>query len=147
MAGATQRPEPDDQLVDYVWPYGRKTTGRLRAPAGYTVETRNYTEGVITHLRYPDGSFILLHWGGMIKLPLLDAPEYVLSSAQTRAGRRVRIGVSENADRHLREDALPPGQDVFPLNIAYGQVPAERLRLFNAALDSYERIPRKATPN
>src|SRR4051794_36570042 len=83
----------------------------------------------------------------MIKLPLLDGAEYVKSGSQQLRGRRSRFGTSRNGKRYWREDALDFGTDLFPLTAGFEKVPGKRLTLFNKALDSYQRVPREATPN
>ena len=93
----------------------------------------------------------------MYSVPMLYQAEYMVDSNEKRNDRTVRSGTIEQTDRFWREDNLKPLvnqgdqnlslSDVFPPNIAYEQVPKDRLDLFNQSLDSFEwgkkRIPPK----
>jgi hypothetical protein len=140
--------EPSDNaLILYQWSYSGKLHGTIRVPPGYSAETYNYREGIVTHLRYPDSSCIILQHGGMYTVPMLYQAQYVVANKENRDDRMLRIGSIGRTDRFWREDNLKPRKaqgdqlvsffDVFPPNIAYEQVPKGRIDLFNQSLDSF----------
>jgi hypothetical protein len=119
----------------------------IGVPPGYSAETNNYREGIVTRLKYPDSSCIVLQHGGMYTVPMLYQIQYVVASKENRDDRTVRIGSIDKTDRFWREDNLKPriaqGDqtvsffDVFPPNIAYEQVSRGKVDLFNQSLDSF----------
>jgi hypothetical protein len=116
---------------------GRQRIATIRVPAGYKEETRSYVEGVLTTLTYPDGSYIVLHIGGMMKLPLFSEPTHRVSEEQVMANRIVRSGTVQNTNLFWREEN---SQAVFPpINIGFTNVPKGRLKLFEKSLQTFER--------
>ena len=134
-------------VVSYSWGYGDAIHGRIEVPRGYEAETKNYQEGIITYLAYSDSSRIILQHGGMYRLPMLQDPEYVMTSTEERSDRTVRSGSIAGSTTLWREDNLKRTGSanenlrsfslMFPPNIAYEHVPEERADLFNKALDSF----------
>src|SRR5690348_12139279 len=117
--------------------------GSLRVPTGFSSETSNYKEGIITTLSYRDGSRIILQYGGMIRIPLLQEGHFVEKTTDT-TNRVTRKGRNSHADTCWREDGFKrkTGRnatwlDLFPPNIAYDHVPDLRRREFDSALDSF----------
>jgi hypothetical protein len=132
--------------VSYSWRYGGAIHGNIDVPGGYAAETHNYQEGIVTYLRYSDSSQIILQHGGMYRVPMFQDSEYVLVATEERPDRTVRSGSIEGSTTRWREDNMKrtgaTGESrsfsvMFPPNIAYEKVPAERADLFNRALDSF----------
>jgi hypothetical protein len=138
----------------FVWRYGGYVIGRLSVPAGFTAETYNYREGIVTTLCYTDGASIILQVGGMYRLPLFQGPDYKLVSSTELPGKRIRVGYIAGATLLWREDNFKPEkrsgntvgiESVFPPNVGYARVPQARRAEFDYALDSFvpevERAP------
>jgi len=139
-------------LVPYTWEYGATVHGIIQVPPGYKAETENYREGIITYLRYPDSSYIVLQQGGMYRVPMFQDPEYLISKTEDRADRVIRTGSIKGSDKLWREDNWKrqpiderPGEQsphplflLFPPNIAYVKVTKDKRDLFNKALNSFD---------
>ena len=119
--------------------------GSLAVPSGFTIDRKNYKEGEITTLKYPDGSRIILHCGGMMNLPLLSGTHYLPSTTRHTALRDEIVGHTGNL--YWREDDYvrqkPHGKfisfvEMFPPDIAYDKVPFERKKNFDLARDSFK---------
>jgi hypothetical protein len=123
-----------EALVPFTWKsLSGQMIGTLRVPPGFKIRTWNYREGFITYLSYPDSSEIFLHTGSMMRVPILQGDEYIVSSEIRSSKPKVRIGVQRaNPKAHWREDQ----HNVF-LNIGFERVPSARLDQFNAAMDSF----------
>src|SRR5262249_23411738 len=74
--------QSQEHLVTFEWKYNARLHGTLSVPSGYKEETRNYTEGIVTYLHYPDSSYIILQHGGMFQVPMLQGPEYLVSKTK-----------------------------------------------------------------
>jgi len=145
-ASATiQKPERED-LVSYTWQYNGRILGTIKIPRGYRHdETENYVEGIVTHIRYGDGSTIILQKGGMYLVPMLQAPEYMLNKTEAQSDRKIRRGKIkvEGEEMIWREDNFTRVEspknfwEMFPPNIAFDKVPKDRVKLFNESLDSF----------
>jgi hypothetical protein len=124
-------------LVEYVWRNKNQQLGKLLVPPGYSEDTKSYTEGVRTTLTYPDGSYLILHVGGMIKLPFFSEPEHEVSKWRKLANRVVREGKVRNTELLWREDnsygVWPPN------NLGFTNVPRSRVKIFEDALASFKR--------
>jgi hypothetical protein len=81
----------------------------------------------------------------MYRLPMFQDSEYVMKRTEDRSDRTVRTGSIKNSEKSWREDnfkKMPLARGnlhplLFPPNIAYDKVPADRVELFNEALDSF----------
>jgi len=135
-------------LVPYSWEYQGVVHGTIQVPPGFKAETNNYREGIITHLRYPDSSYIVLQHGGMYRVPMFQDSEYVIKRTEELSDRTIRTGAIKGSEKLWREDNLKKmpssGGDLHPLfyffppNIAYDKVPQNRVEFFNDALDSFD---------
>jgi hypothetical protein len=134
--------------ADFVWKHGGVRIGRLSVPAGFKIEIHDYREGVVTTLRYEDGSRITLQSGGMFRLPLFQGEEYALISSTDLDSKTVRVGRSTSGGLCWREDNYKPkkatGKHIsmlalFPPNVGYSKVQSARRSEFDHALDSFVR--------
>lgn len=97
----------------FVWRYDTLTLGSLEVPTGYTAETENYLEGIVTRLSYPDGSSLVLQKGGLYRIPMFQDPEHVLDSSKPEEARTVRRGHYRGRSRCWGEiDFAPSKTDV-----------------------------------
>lgn len=137
-----------DEFVLYSWKYETSNLfGTMKVPKGFTENTRNYREGIITHLTYSDGSVIILNRGLMMQLPFFDGADYIVSEKCEKWGdaerkdtlihQVFRRGKAKGKDLYWREENTFMRRLPYKLNIAYEKVPKERVDLFNQALDSY----------
>jgi hypothetical protein len=136
------------ELVSYRWSYQGTVHGTIQVPPGYKEQTENYGEGIVTHLRYPDGSYIILQHGGMYAIPMLRDSEYLVSKVDEDTNRKVRRGPVATTPLRWREDNLKrdpqkrnqihPLFYMFPPNIAYDKVRKDKGDVFDKALDSFE---------
>ena len=127
-----------DELTAFtVLKNGRQRIATIRVPAGYKEKTNSYAEGVFTTLTYPDGSYIVLQIGGMMKLPLFTEPRHHVFQRQVLSDRVVRGGTVQNTELRWREEN---SQAVFPpTNIGFANVPKDRLKIFERSLRSFTR--------
>ncbi len=140
--GQLVRPhQSGNSLLLYKWYrllpyYSNNKLARLVIPKGFKEHHWHYGEGIVTTLTYSDSSYIVLHNGFTMRLPLLDEPDYQLSKEMEWKDRIIRTGTTKNTNLVWREDHFNNEQkDV--LHIAYGKVPVEKIDLFNKALDSF----------
>jgi|GEM_PF-5636925 len=142
------------ELVSYSWKYKDFALfGTIQVPKDFTESTHNYREGIITRLTYSDGSLIILHRGGMMKIPFFDGTDYIVSEkcekwSNVERGNKIihqvfRRGVAKDKDLFWREENTYFSGFPVSLNIAYEKVPKEQVELFNQALDSYIGIDPK----
>lgn len=128
-----------DELVNFaVLKNKKQRIATINVPAGYKEETMSYVEGVKTVLTYPDGSYIILHVGGMIKLPFFTEPEHEVCERRQLPNRMTRSGKVRNAELFWREEnsiGVWP-----PTNIGFTNVPKDRLELFEKSLRSFVRV-------
>jgi hypothetical protein len=149
MAAALVAEGPQIATQTFIWKHGNQIIGRLSVPVGPAVEVYDYREGIVTTLRYRDGSSIVLQVGGMYRVPLFQEPDYKLVSSTESDTKTVRIGRSGDGDLHWREDNYKPkklvggtGSSYFaawPPNIGYSRVRAERQAEFDNTLNSFIR--------
>jgi len=126
-----------DELVTFKWARKNQTIATIQVPTGYVEETESYREGLKTMLTYPDGSYIILHIGGMIKLPFFAEPRHQVREKQILHNQIIRSGNVQNTKLFWRE---ANSQRTWPpTNIGYTNVPANRLRLFEQSLSSFAR--------
>jgi hypothetical protein len=126
-----------NELVAFKWQHQRQALGNIQVPPGYKEETKVYAEGVLTVLTYADGSYIVLHTGGMIKLPFFTEPEHQARQEQILPDRIIRSGKMRNLELFWREEN---SQGVWPpTNIGFTNVTKERLKLFEKSLRSFVR--------
>lgn len=125
-----------DGLVDLaVLKNDKQRIAIIKVPAGSKEETKSYVEGVQTVLTYPDGSYIILHIGGMIKLPFFTEPAHQVCEQRQLTNRMIRSGKVRDTELFWREEnsiGVWP-----PTNIGFTNVPRHRLRVFEKALRSF----------
>jgi hypothetical protein len=131
---------------EFVWAHGTRLIGRLNVPRGFTAETYDYREGIVTTLRYGDGSFIILQAGGMYRLPLFQDKEHRLTSSKELNAKTIRIGQFVETSLWWREDDYKRGKlngdaagwfALFPPNIGYSKVSSTHRAEFDRSLDSF----------
>lgn len=131
------QPNKKSGLVTFKLIHKNQVLATIQVPAGYKEETKSYVEGVQTTLSYPDGSYIVLHVGGMIKLRLFTAPKHQVCESQSLTSRVIKSGRVQNAELFWREEN---SQGVWPpTNIGFTNVPKKRLKLFEKSLKSFAR--------
>lgn len=137
LGGPNPSTSPLPQLVEFVWrSRSNQELGKILVPSGYTESTKAYTEGVQTNLGYPDGSYIILHKGGMITLPFLKPPDYEVIKSHKSSSKIVREGRERGTGLFWREEN---SYGVWPpLNLAFASVPKAEVNLFENAIASFE---------
>ncbi len=126
------------QLTEYVWRSKNRQLGRILVPPGFTEETKAYTEGVRTTLTYPDGSYIVLHVGAMIKLPFFTEPQHKISGWRKLSNQVVREGKVRDTELFWREEN---SYGVWPsTNLGFTNVPRSRVKIFENALASFKYV-------
>ncbi|MDQ4122754.1 MAG: hypothetical protein M3209_15055 [Acidobacteriota bacterium] len=144
----------NDDLELFTWKNEYVTFGTILLPKGYSVKSRNYDHGTITHFIYPDNSLIVIHRGGMMEIPFFKEPEYIVFEncrKITAPEKRERIihqtfrrGKIKDKDLYWREENTYIRGMPMTINIGYDKVPKERVELFNKALDSFvEKVPER----
>lgn len=127
--------------------------GSLSVPSGFQESVRDYKEGVVIALSYPDGSEITLQQGGMMQDPHPDADQIVArSDSKDRLSRRgvdMRSGTFWRLDSYKQK--LPKGTsitwlDLFPPKVGYHHVPKDRKAEFDKALNTFELRKRTQEP-
>ncbi len=134
---AAQNSRKDELVTFAVLKNGKQKIATIKVPAGYKEETTSYVEGVQTILKYPDGSYIILHVGGMIKLPFFTEPEHEVFERQQLSNRMIKRGKVRNTELFWREEnsiGVWP-----PTNIGFTNVPKDRLKLFEKSIRSFVR--------
>lgn len=141
----------DAELVTYMWQYNGHVSGTIKVPAGYrSDETKFYGHGIVTTIKYSNGSTIILQTGRSYQVPMFQEEEYVVADTEDRAGRKIRRGGLKGTDLFWREDNLqhdrplisPDGSQInlggygLP-NIAFDKVPGDKVELFNKSLDTF----------
>ncbi len=133
-----------EKFVDYVWKYEESILlEEVEVPVKFKEETRNYREGIISYLKYKDDSYIILHRGGMMKLPFFaERDGYTTETKEEFADRTVRCGKSKNKQLYWCEvnfrrtaETIKAGLP-FPSNFAFDKVKKKNLKLFKEALNS-----------
>jgi hypothetical protein len=125
----------DDQLVTFRWKNKSRELGTIAVPSGYKEETRASGESVRTTLKYEDGSYIVLHVGGVIKQPLFSEPDHQISEQRTLSQLVIREGKVRNTKLFWREQnsyGVSPATDT-----GFTNVPRDRFWLFMEALRSF----------
>jgi hypothetical protein len=130
----------------FVWRYGSHELGTLEVPNGFIANTENYTEGIVTRLRYPDGSCFVLQRGFMYRIPLFQDPENILDFSKKKIDRTIRRGHYKNKTEVWGEVDYTspklghPEASIFEMispNIGYEHVPRGRSKEFVKALESF----------
>lgn len=137
-----------NQTELFVWRYNGSILGFLDVPRGFTSDTDNYREGIVTTLHYPDGSSIILQRGFMYRIPLFQDEKDVLDSSAVKSGTTVRRGHYKGKRECWGEiDYKPPVKTVEKAflgiigpNLGYAHVPRKRADEFFRALESF-RLP------
>lgn len=126
----------DEKLQLFRW----GGVGSIEVPKRFKQDYYNYREGHIYTLKYKDKSFIQLHWGGMMRLPLLQETEgFIIEKTQNFDDKIVRCGKRKDKKLYWCEVNFKRKQDmVFPPNIAFVDVKKEKLELFMEALKSFK---------
>jgi hypothetical protein len=143
-------PTKPTQTEKFVWRYGARELGTFYVPTGFTAETENYREGIVTHLRYPDGSCLVVQRGFMYRIPMFQDPEHVLDSSEKLDAKMVRSGhYADKAEVWGEVDYAPrrptrPNASIFDTlspNLGYEHVPRRRGEEFARALATYVSAP------
>jgi hypothetical protein len=139
-------PKQPPQTEKFVWRYGGHELGTLDVPRGFTADTENYREGIVTRLRYRDGSCFVLQRGFMYRIPLFQDPEHILDSSEKMSSKTVRRGhYSDKSEVWGEVDYAPrksvhPGASLFEIvspNLGYEHVPVGLGKDFARAIDSF----------
>lgn len=114
--------------------------GSIEVPKGFKQDYYNYREGHIYTLKYKDKSFIQLHWGGMMKLPLLQVEEgFIVEKTENFEDKTLRCGKRKNKELYWCEVNYKRQKDMFfPANLTFGDVKEEKLDLFKNVLKSFK---------
>lgn len=124
-------------LVNYDWKYEKSLLlNDVKVPANYKEETKNYREGIISYLKYKDGSYIVIHRGGMIKLPFFAEESFYTTESKEKLEDRVfRCGKSKNQRLYWCEVNFKRAVGIpFPTNFAFDKVKKEDLILYKESL-------------
>lgn len=126
----------DERLQLFQW----KSIGSIEVPKGSKQNYSNYREGHIYTLNYEDKSFIQLHRGGMMRLPLLQEDEdFIVEKTENFEDKTLRCGKRKNKNLYWCEvNYKRKNNIVFPPNIAFGDVKKEKIELFMKALKSFK---------
>src|SRR5271166_3730008 len=137
------RPTQSTPTEKFVWRYGTHEFGTIEVPTGFTPETENYREGIVTRLRYHDGSCFVLQRGFMYRIPMFQNPEHILDASRKLSIKTVRRGhYAGKAEVWGEVDYAPrkpadAGASMFERvspNIGYEHVPNGRGKEFAKAL-------------
>jgi hypothetical protein len=148
VAAQITEQELQTQKETFTWRYGASVLGEIDVPAGFTADTWNYTEGIVTTLKYADGSSILLQKGFMYRIPMFQDAEDILDSTKEQATKTIRRGhYKGKTDRWGEVDYKSPVKTVQPgffgavaPNLGYAHVPRKKAKEFADALLSF-RLP------
>jgi hypothetical protein len=121
--------------------------GVLDVPIGFSADTWNYKEGIVTTLSYKDGSSIVLQRGLMYRIPMFQDPEDVVDSSIEGNERTMRKGHYKRGNKRWGEinyRILPRANSRtsssiggFPLNLGYAHVLPKREPAFSKAIASF----------
>src|SRR5580698_3978505 len=103
-SGQASRPTKSVQTERFVWQYGTHELGTLDVPSGFTADTENYREGIVTRLRYPDGSCLVLQRGFMYRIPMFQDPEHISDFSKKLIDKTVRRGHYDHKPEVWGED-------------------------------------------
>jgi hypothetical protein len=138
------------RIEKFVWRYGAHELGSFYVPTGFTAETENYREGIVTRLRYADGSCLVFQRGFMYRIPMFQDPEHVLDHSEKLDAETVRSGHYANkaevwgeVDYAQRRPTQPNASlfDTLAPNLGYEKVPRRRRKEFAKALETYVSSP------
>jgi hypothetical protein len=124
--------EGNGEILTFTWAVAGDTIARIEVPKGFKESNWEYGEGIVTNLTYADSSYIVLHYGLDISLPLLKSPEHLIYNEVKKSNRTIRYGRVQHTKLRWREESLYP----VPINIAFSRVPANRLKTFERSLAS-----------
>jgi hypothetical protein len=132
----------------FTWRYGSSVLGEIDVPAGFSADTWNYREGIVTTLKYADGSSIVLQKGFMYRIPMFQDAEDVLDSTEQQTARTMRRGHYKGKTNRWGEvDYKSPVKTSQPgflgavgPNLGYANVPRKKAKEFADALESF-RLP------
>ena len=133
------------KIKSFVWIYGNSDLGTLRVPTGFRAETENYREGIVTRLRYPDGSYLMFQKGGMYRVPMFQDPQDILDFSKVEDATTIRRGHYRGGRcwgevNYSPVNAGASGKSflsLFPPNLGYANVPCKRADEFFEALRSF----------
>jgi len=137
-------PKADDQLVTFTWRNRSRELGTITIPPGYTEQTRASGESVRTTLKYKDGSYIVLRFGGVSTQPLFGEPDHQISEERTLSQLVIREGKVRNTKLFWREQnsyGVLPSTDT-----GFTNVPRDRFWLFMEALRSFRTPEQRRVP-
>lgn len=131
-------------LVNYNWKYGETILlDNVKVPTNYKEETNNYREGIISYLKYKDGSYIVFHRGGMMQLPFFaERKNYLTESKEEFEDRTFQCGKSKNQKLYWCEVNFKRTPETikvgipFPSNFGFDKVKKKTLELYKNSLKS-----------
>jgi hypothetical protein len=129
---ATSPGDQETKMVVFYWTFAGDTLASINVPPGYQKTDWEYGEGIATTLKYPDSSFIVLHYGFTMSLPLLKSPHHLVYAETRSHDRTIRFGRVQNTRLRWREESLSD----LPINIGFSGVPSAQLKTFDRALKS-----------
>ena len=143
--------QTQSETESFVWKYGNLIFGTLQVPSGFTDETENYREGIVTRLRYPDGSIFILQRGGMYRVPMFQDPDHLVDFSRKISNQTIRKGHYKgqsdvwgevNYNPQINSNHHPTSLlEIFGPNIGYEHVPRKRAKEFARALESFRPSP------
>jgi len=144
-SGQLSGPTKPVQTEKFVWRYGARELGTLDVPSGFTADTENYREGIVTRLRYADGSCVLLQRGFMYRIPMFQDPEDILDSSKKLNDKTARRGHYSHEPEVWGEDDYAPSRpthegsllETISPNLGFEHVPRGRGKEFARAIESF----------
>lgn len=126
----------DESHTTYCWKWkSGDTIATIQVPVGFHLLSEwEYGEGKVTTLRWADSSTVVLHFGGLMHLPFLGPPRYILTDSTTDRDGYTLKGRVVGTDLWWREVQLHEGW----YNIAYYDVPPDRVKLFDTMFESFK---------
>jgi hypothetical protein len=133
------------RTTTFTWSWGTSVLGELEVPSGFTADTWNYKEGILTTLKYRDGSSIVLQKGFMYRIPMFQDSEYILDTSEKESDKTVRRGHYKGkaevwGEVDYRSPMKAPDPSILGAvgpNLGYEHVPRKLEREFASALLSF----------
>ena len=125
----------DEPRATYCWKWETgDTIATIQIPVGFrTLSDWEYGEGKVTTLRWEDSSTVVLHFGGLMHLPFLGPPRYILTDSSTDRGGYTLTGRVVGTNLRWREVQSHGGW----YNLAYYDVPPNRVRSYDYMFESF----------
>jgi hypothetical protein len=121
-----------EENIQYYWIW-TDTLATITIPSGFKEQKSEYGEGIVTILSYPDSSYIILHFGFTMSLPLLKSPEHLIYGTRSTPERTIRYGRLKHSRFRWREEHF----NVLPMNIAFSNVNPKLLKTFEKAFSTF----------